>query len=151
VRSVKLSQIEAESKRLVLAFESRLAKELNWALNTLALFSCNTSQNFTLENQPYLLDSMANYLVYCIQHVESLAYTDPFEKRGKTIGLSVSSYVEASASSDAPPLRQLDYRNFGAYSSKLLPSGEQKRARDMKLEEKKVGGPKDPLLDEASA
>jgi RNase H-fold protein (predicted Holliday junction resolvase) len=66
IKSVKLSQIEAESKRLVLAFESRLTKEINWALNTLAIFSCNTSQNFTLENQPYLLDSMANYLVFCI-------------------------------------------------------------------------------------
>ena len=66
VRAVKLSQIEAESKRLVLAFESRMSTEINWALNTLAIFSCNTSQNFTLENQPYLLESLANYLVFCI-------------------------------------------------------------------------------------
>jgi hypothetical protein len=27
-----------------------MTKEINWALNTLAIFSCNTSQNFTLEN-----------------------------------------------------------------------------------------------------
>ncbi len=66
IKSVRLSQIEAESKRLVLAFESRITLEINWALNTLAIFSCNTSQNFTLENQPYLLESMANYLVFCI-------------------------------------------------------------------------------------
>ena len=66
IKSVRLSQIEAESKRLVLAFESRISLEINWALNTLAIFSCNTSQNFTLENQPYLLESMANYLVFCI-------------------------------------------------------------------------------------
>jgi len=92
---VKLSQLEAESKRLVLAFESRLTKELNWALNTLALFSCNTSQNFTLENQPYLLDSLANYLVHCIQHIESPAYTDPFEKRSKLVSVSVPSYVDS--------------------------------------------------------
>jgi hypothetical protein len=83
VKAVKLSQIEAESKRLVLAFESRMTSEINWALNTLAIFSCNTSQNFTLDNQPYLLESLANYLVFCIQHTESLAYTDPFEKRLK--------------------------------------------------------------------
>jgi len=50
VKKVKLSQIEAESKRLVLAFESRITKEINWALNTLTIFSCNTNQNFTLEN-----------------------------------------------------------------------------------------------------
>jgi hypothetical protein len=47
---VQLSQTEAESKRLVLAFESRQTTEINWALNTLAIYSCNTSQNFTLEN-----------------------------------------------------------------------------------------------------
>lgn len=94
---MRLSHIEAESKRLVLAFESRLTKEINWALNTLALFSCNTSQNFTLENQPYLLESLANYLVFCIQHVESFSYTDPFEKRQKTIQVSVPSYVDSQA------------------------------------------------------
>jgi hypothetical protein len=95
IRSVRLSQIEAESKRLVLAFESRMTNEINWALNTLAIFSCNTSQNFTLENQPYLLESLANYLVYCIQNIDSLAYTDPFEKRNKVIHVNVPSYVDA--------------------------------------------------------
>lgn len=69
----------------MLAFESRLTREVNWALNTLVLFSCNTSQNFTLENQPYLLESLANYLVHCIQHIESFSYSDPFEKRAKVI------------------------------------------------------------------
>ncbi len=91
VQAVRLSQIEAESKRLVLAFESRMTTEINWALNTLAIFSCNTSQNFTLENQPYLLESLANYMVFCIQHTESLAYTDPFEKRAKVHQVSVPS------------------------------------------------------------
>lgn len=40
---VKLSSTKAESKRLVLAFESRIPSEINWALNTLAIFSCNTN------------------------------------------------------------------------------------------------------------
>ena len=69
--------------------------EINWALNTLAIFSCNTSQNFTLENQPYLLESMANYLVFCIQNIESLSYNDPFEKKQKVISVNVPSYVDA--------------------------------------------------------
>jgi hypothetical protein len=43
IKKVKLSMIEAESKRLVLAFESRITKEINWALNCLAIFSCNTN------------------------------------------------------------------------------------------------------------
>lgn len=94
-KKVKLSQIEAESKRLVLAFESRITKEINWALNTLAIFSCNTNQNFTLENQPYLLESISNYLVYCIQNIESLSYSDPFEKKSKVMQVNVPSYVDA--------------------------------------------------------
>ena len=47
---VQLSQTEAESKRMALAFESRQTSEINWALNTLAIFSCNANQNFTIEN-----------------------------------------------------------------------------------------------------
>lgn len=118
IRTVRLSQLEAESKRLVLAFESRLVKELNWALNTLALFSCNTSQNFTLENQPYLLDSMANYLVYCIQHVEQLSFTDPFEKRSKLVSVAIPSYVDSAEAGAASSTKQLDYKNYGSYSGK---------------------------------
>lgn len=113
---MRLSHLEAESKRLVLAFESRLTRELNWALNTLALFSCNTSQNFTLENQPYLLDSLANYLVYCIQHVEQMGYTDPFEKRGKVLSVAVPSYVDSVGGEST--VKTLDYKNYGSYSGK---------------------------------
>ena len=116
---MKLSQIEAESKRLVLAFESRMTSEINWALNTLAIFSCNTSQNFTLENQPYLLESLANYLVFCIQHTESLAYTDPFEKRVKLHQVSVPSYVDAMGEQGNPAqtyTKTLDYRNYGSFT-----------------------------------
>jgi hypothetical protein len=67
----------------VLAFESRQTSEINWALNTLAIFSCNTSQNFQLENQPFLLESIANYMIYCIQNIETLGYTDPLIQRQK--------------------------------------------------------------------
>lgn len=67
---VSLTYTLAESKRLVLAFESRIQTEITWALNTLLIFSCNTAQNLTLENQPYLVESMANYMQYCIEHIE---------------------------------------------------------------------------------
>lgn len=80
---VQLSQTEAESKRLALAFESRIVGEINWALNTLVIYSCNTSQNFTLENQPYLLESMSNYMIHCLQSIESLSYSDPLQKRAR--------------------------------------------------------------------
>jgi hypothetical protein len=76
---VQLSQTEAESKRLVLAFESRQTTEINWALNTLAIFSCSTNSNFNLENQPYLLESIANYMLFCIEHIDSINLSDPFK------------------------------------------------------------------------
>jgi hypothetical protein len=117
VRAVRLSSIEAESKRLVLAFESRMTREINWALNTLAIFSCNTSQNFTLENQPYLLESLANYLVYCIQNIETLAFTDPFEKKSKIISVSVPSYIDAMGDVGLQQSRQLDYKSHGSFTS----------------------------------
>lgn len=79
----------------MLAFESRITKEINWALNTLTIFSCNTNQNFTLENQPYLLESISNYLVYCIQNIESLSYSDPFEKKCKITQVNVPAYQDA--------------------------------------------------------
>lgn len=79
----------------MLAFESRQTSEINWALNTLAIFSCNTNQNFMLENQPYLLESLADYMIYCIQNIDTFSYTDPTEKRAKIIGVSVPSFVDA--------------------------------------------------------
>jgi len=92
---VKLSYTQAESKRLVLAFESRVPSEITWALNTLTIFSCNTAQNLTLENQPYLLESLANYLVFCIKHVTSLDFSDPLAKRSNAIKTTVPSYVDS--------------------------------------------------------
>lgn len=124
---VQLSQTEAESKRLVLSFESRQPAEINWALNTLAIFSCNTNQNFTLENQPYLLESLANYMIFCIQNIESFSYNDPLEKRAKIMGTSVNSFVDAFQSGQGSiphqagrvPMQSyntLDYKNFGQYT-----------------------------------
>lgn len=42
-KKVQISNAEAESKRLVLAFESHIQSEITWALNTLSIFSCNTN------------------------------------------------------------------------------------------------------------
>jgi hypothetical protein len=49
-KKVQISNAEAESKRLVLAFESHIQSEITWALNTLSIFSCNTNQNLLFEN-----------------------------------------------------------------------------------------------------
>jgi len=94
---VKLSYTVAESKRLVLAFESRVTREITWALNTLMIFSCNTTanQNFTLDNQPYLLESLTNYMIFCIQNIQSLDLSDPISKRSRLVTVNVPSYIDA--------------------------------------------------------
>lgn len=90
-----MSSTEAESKRLVLAFESRQLSELNWALNTLALFSCNTLQNFMLDTQPYLLESMSNYMLFIIENIESFNYEDPMQKRENVLAFTVPTLIDA--------------------------------------------------------
>jgi hypothetical protein len=117
-----------------------------------------------LENQPYLLDSMANYLVFCIQHIESFAYTDPFEKRNKIISVNVPSYVDAFAenlplgSGGNMTSRQLDYKVHGSYTSQATSMFQSKpsdigrgRPRDLKFDEKKMlSGMRDMVLPAAN-
>ena len=79
----------------MLAFESRVTAEIIWALNTLMIFSCNTQQSLTLENQPYLLESLSNYLIFCVQNIDSLNFSDPNDKRSKIISVNVPSYIDA--------------------------------------------------------
>jgi hypothetical protein len=133
---VKLSYTMAESKRLVLAFESRVNREITWALNTLLIFSCNTAPNqgFTLDNQPYLLESLTNYMIYCIQNISSLSLREPINKRQKMVSVSVPSYIDAqanplpvvadSARADQPfeamnSKGKLDYRDFGMFTAEI--------------------------------
>mmetsp|Transcript_27302 Transcript_27302/g.36533 ORF Transcript_27302/g.36533 Transcript_27302/m.36533 type:complete len:137 (-) Transcript_27302:1117-1527(-) len=97
---VRLTHTLAESKRLVLAFESRVSQEINWALNTLSIFSCNVDKPLTLENQPYLLESMSNYLIFCVKNIDSISFTDPQIKKNRTISVSVPSYIDAHGMGD---------------------------------------------------
>lgn len=53
---------------MILAFESKCQTEVNWAINTLLLFSCNTVHNYILENNG-LIESLLGYLVYSMSHV----------------------------------------------------------------------------------
>lgn len=95
-RKIRLSQTEAESKRLVLAFESRIPSEIKWALNTLCIFSCNVSAPFTLDSQPFLLDSMCAYVRNALSKIPSLDYTNLIEKLDASIMSSVPTMTESS-------------------------------------------------------
>ena len=92
---VRLTHTLAESKRLVLAFESRVSSEINWALNTLIIFSCNTQSSLTLENQPYLLEPLSNYLIFCVENIESIKFEDPIEKKNRLIQVSVPTFIDS--------------------------------------------------------
>ena len=139
VLPVRCTYTMAESKRLVLAFESRVTTEINWALNTLMIFSCNTQQSLTLENQPYLLESLSNYLIFCVQNIESLNFIDPQDKRAKVISVNVPSYIDAQYTQQYGDNQsygilnsyegKLDYRQFGMFTSEI-------RKRELKHEEK---------------
>ena len=58
----------SNTRRMILAFESKCQTEVNWAINTLLLFSCNTVHNYILENNG-LIDSILNYLIYSMNHI----------------------------------------------------------------------------------
>lgn len=81
---------------MVLAFESRIQSEITWALNTLLILSCNTNQNFTLETQPYLVESISSYLQFCIEKVESLDLTTDCVKKDAKLNITqVQSFKDA--------------------------------------------------------
>lgn len=134
VKKVNLSYTEAESKRLVLAFESRTQSEIIWALNTLAIFSCNTVSQFTLDNQPYLLESISNYMIFCIQNIETLGYRDPYERKSKSTTVTVPSYVDTAQVKDKDDsisfVSKIDYKNYGSFNKDT-------RKRDAKADDKK--------------
>lgn len=113
---VSLTYTLTESKRLVLAFESRIQSEITWALNTLLILSCNTNQNFTLETQPYLVESISSYLQYCIENVETFDLTTDCVKKDAKLNITqVQSYKDIFQPTQDEKLK-LSYRHFGMFS-----------------------------------
>lgn len=71
----------------------------------------------TLDSQPYLIESMTNYLQYCIEHIESLDLsTEVIKKDQKRSITQVQSYVDAYQSADIQISGKLSYRNFGMFT-----------------------------------
>lgn len=93
-KKIRLSQTEAESKRLVLAFESRIPTEITWALNTLCIFSCNISSPFTFST--FLLDSMCAYTKYALSKITSLDYSNIVDKIENAIPSDVPTLTESN-------------------------------------------------------
>lgn len=71
-KKIRIMNAIPDMKRVVLAFESRITSELVWSINILTLFSANPQCNILIENQPYMLESMTNYIYYCVNNVSEL-------------------------------------------------------------------------------
>ena len=59
------------------------------------IFSCNTNHGLTLESQPYLLESLSNYLVFCVENIESVNFEDPIAKKNQLVSVNVPSYIDS--------------------------------------------------------
>lgn len=85
-KKVRLLNAVPDMRKIVLAFESHVTSEIVWALNTLLLFSSNNSCTLQLDYQPYLIESMTNYLYYCVNNISEMFYLiDVIEGNGMRI------------------------------------------------------------------
>lgn len=87
IKKVRLMNAIPDLKRVVLAFESHSSQEILWSINILLLFSSNQNCSLILENQPYLIESISNYLYYCINNISEFYHlfsSNLKDKDGKT-------------------------------------------------------------------
>ncbi len=63
-----------DMKRIELAFESHITSEIYWAINVLLIFSSNMNKDINVENQPFLMESMTNYIYYCVNNISELSF-----------------------------------------------------------------------------
>ena len=63
-----------DMKRIELAFESHITSEIYWAINVLLIFSSNPNKDINIENQPFLMESMTNYIYYCVNNISELSF-----------------------------------------------------------------------------
>jgi hypothetical protein len=73
-KKVRLLNAIPDMRRIVLAFESHITSEIIWSINILTLFSSNPNTNILIENQPYLMESLTNYMYYCVNNLTELYY-----------------------------------------------------------------------------
>ena len=79
---------------------------------------------------------MSNYLIFCVQNIRTLSFSDPMEKKQRMISVSVPSYIDAHGYGSMDRLDEataavskLEYRRFGMFTSEI-------RKREAKHDEK---------------
>ena len=73
-KTIRILSAIPDMKRIELAFESHITSEIYWAINVLLIFSSNTNKDINIENQPFLMESITNYLYYCINNISDLSF-----------------------------------------------------------------------------
>jgi len=73
-KKVRLLNSIPDTRRIVLAFESHITSEIVWSLNILTLFSANQNISLLIDSHPYLIESMTNYLYYCVNNLSEFYF-----------------------------------------------------------------------------
>ena len=106
---VRILSAIPDMKRIELAFESHITSEIYWAINVLLIFSSNSSKDINIENQPFLMESMTNYIYYCVNNISELSFiidvlegkkVEQHERLNAKINLSNSNQNEHNSNSD---------------------------------------------------
>ncbi|CAG9320527.1 unnamed protein product [Blepharisma stoltei] len=82
----------ANTRRMILAFDSKYQTEVNWAINTLLLFSCNTAHNYQLESNG-LVESILSFLQYCLKKLPAFGGEVPMKRPRGVTPYDEASYV----------------------------------------------------------
>lgn len=104
-KKVRLLNAIPDMRKIILAFESHTTSEIIWALNLLILFSSNPNVNIQIENQPYLIESMTNYMYYCVNNLSEFYYLidileggyDKKEKSEKVMSKRAKAFNESTS------------------------------------------------------
>ena len=106
---VRILSAIPDMKRIELAFESHITSEIYWAINVLLIFSSNSSKDINIENQPFLMESMTNYIYYCVNNISELSFiidvlegkkVEQHERLNAKINLSNSNQNDHNSNSD---------------------------------------------------
>ena len=73
-KTIRILSAIPDMKRIELAFESHITSEIYWAINVLLIFSSNANKDINVENQPFLMESITNYLYYCVNNISDLSF-----------------------------------------------------------------------------
>ena len=85
-KTIRILSAIPDMKRIELAFESHITSEIYWAINVLLIFSSNANKDINVENQPFLMESITNYLYYCVNNISDLSFIIDI-LQGKRVGL----------------------------------------------------------------